>query len=66
MIKINKYNIIFLLSFTFLHSAYLRDVPVTLIQPDGSNLECFVTGDEFYNSFHDQDGYTIIQSDDDG
>lgn len=41
--------------------AFLRDVPVTVRQPDGSILHCFATGDEFHNWLHDRDGFTIIQ-----
>jgi len=41
--------------------AYLYDVPITITQPDGTKIECFATGDEYYNWAHDADGYTIIQ-----
>ncbi len=43
-------------------AAYLENVPVTLTQPDGTIIECFATGDEYYNWVHDKDGYTIIQN----
>ena len=49
------------LSLCNVHAAYLRDVPVTLNQPDGTILHCFASGDEFYNYLHDKDGYTIVQ-----
>ncbi len=42
-------------------AAPLRDVPVTVRQPDGSILRCYATGDEFHNWLHDRDGFTIIQ-----
>ena len=42
------------------------DVPVELHQPNGQMLSCYVSGDEYYNYFHDSDGYTIVQSDEDG
>jgi M6 family metalloprotease-like protein len=32
------------------------------MQPDGTFLECFASGDEYYNWLHDQQGYTIIQN----
>jgi len=48
--------------FTKIHAAYLQNVPQTLTQPDGSILECFATGDEFYNYLHDESGYTIIKN----
>ena len=43
------------------HAAYLRDIPVTVTQPDGTVLHCFASGDEFFNYLHDSNGYTIIQ-----
>lgn len=42
-------------------AAYLKDVPMTLLQPNGDTLRCFASGDEFFNYLHDADGYTIIQ-----
>ena len=50
-----------LLSALFASAAYLRDVPVTVPQPDGTVLHCFASGDEYFNYLHDKDGYTIIQ-----
>ena len=47
-----------LLPMTF--AAYLKNVPQTLVQPNGDTLHCFATGDEFYHRLHDADGYTII------
>lgn len=35
--------------------------PVTLTQPDGSEIHVFVSGDEFYNWVMDDLGYTILQ-----
>ena len=43
------------------HAAYLRNVPMTLTQPDGTVLQCFASGDEFFNYLHDSNGYTIMQ-----
>lgn len=49
--------------FCILHAeaAYLRNITVTITQPDGSILQCFASGDEFFNYLHDSNGYTIIQ-----
>ena len=47
--------------FLFAQAAYLKDVPMTLTQPDGTILHCFASGDEFFNYLHDSNGYTIIQ-----
>jgi len=58
-IKLTIINIIFLNFYAF--SAYLTNVPITITQPDGTEIKCFATGDEYYNWAHDKDGYTIIQ-----
>ncbi len=47
-------------------AAYLRDVPQVLMQPDGSRIECFASGDEYYNWLHDADGFVIIRDPDSG
>jgi len=51
----------FLLSVTIAFSAYLKNVPVELKQPDGTVIQCFVTGDEFHRRLHDGNNYTIVQ-----
>ena len=61
-----KYFFTLCISCAFVFSAYLKDVPIDLTQPSGETFSCFVSGDEFYNRFHDQDGYTIVQSQTDG
>jgi M6 family metalloprotease-like protein len=45
-----------------IQAAYLENVPVTMIQPDGTKLHCFASGDEYYSWLHDQNNYTIIQN----
>jgi hypothetical protein len=45
-----------------LEGAPLKNVPVTITQPDGKVIHCFASGDEFYNWLHDKDGYVIIQN----
>jgi len=45
-----------------LNSAYLTYVPSQITQPNGQVLECFLSGDEFYNWRHDKDGYTIVKN----
>jgi M6 family metalloprotease-like protein len=42
-------------------AAPLRNIPQTVIQPNGDTLQCFASGDEFFNYLHDANGYTIIQ-----
>ena len=56
--------IIILTFFSFSHQAHaapLVDIPISLTQPDGSALDCFASGDEFFNYLHDANGYLIIQ-----
>ena len=42
-------------------AAPMVGVPVQVTQPDGTTLDCFASGDEYYNWLHDAEGYTIIQ-----
>ena len=61
-----RYIYIVLFMVSSVYAAYLRDIPTTLYQPDGGAIECFVTGDEYFNWAHDENGFTLIQSQDDG
>ena len=61
MKKIITLIAIIIVSHICLWGAYLSNVPVTITQPNGTIIECFATGDEYYNWVHDKDGYTIIQ-----
>jgi M6 family metalloprotease-like protein len=45
---------------TLSQSAYLRNFPVQVRQPDRTVIDCFASGDEFYNWLHDSAGRTII------
>ncbi len=47
-----------------INAAPFKFLPYTITQPNGEVIECFVSGDEFYNWIHDKDGYTIIQASD--
>ena len=42
-------------------SAPLKNVNVTLTQPNGEVIHCFASGDEYYNYLHDANGFTIVQ-----
>lgn len=39
----------------------IYNMPVSLVQPNGDTLHCYVSGDEYYHRLHDADGYTIVQ-----
>ena len=47
-------------------AAYLDNVPQTLQQPNGDVIQCFASGDEFYNYLHDANGYVIKRNPDTG
>lgn len=42
-------------------AAPLKNIEVRLTQPDGQVINCFTSGDEFYNYLHDANGFTIVQ-----
>lgn len=42
-------------------AAWLNNVPVMIKQADGTEMQLYATGDEFYNWIHDVNGYTILQ-----
>lgn len=51
-----------ILQFSQLNAAWLNFEPQTITQPDGKEILCFATGDEFYNWLHDENGFTIIRN----
>jgi len=53
--------LIVVLSVSMLHSAPRSFVPIELVQPDGTRLHVYASGDEYYNWVHDKDNYTILQ-----
>lgn len=57
--------IVFIAAINFsLFAAPFQFLKHTITQPNGEVIECFVSGDEFFNWIHDKDGYTIIQASD--
>ena len=58
-----KALILLMVCFCFIsaNAAYLRNIPMTVNQPDGTVLHCFASGDEFFNYLHDENGYTIMK-----
>jgi M6 family metalloprotease-like protein len=53
-----------ILAANLLFANYFSYLPYLISQPDGEKISCFVSGDEFFNWIHDQEGYTIIQAPD--
>jgi M6 family metalloprotease-like protein len=47
-------------------AAPLKNQPVTITQPDGTEINVLASGDEFHNWLHDANNYTIIQNGDTG
>lgn len=60
--KIKLLLITLLLSITTINAAPFKNVKKILTQPDGTELHCFASGDEFYSRLHDSEGYTIVQA----
>lgn len=48
------------------HAAPIDHYPITVTQPDGTQLQLFVSGDEFYTWMEDAQGYTVIHHPDTG
>lgn len=48
----------------FLQASYVENQPYQIQQPDGTVIDCFVSGDEYFNWLHDANGYTIVQAED--
>ena len=64
-LKVLFFSLLMIGSF-LLQAAWLQNEPMVVTQPNGTEIHCFATGDEFYNWLHDADNYTIIQSAEDG
>ncbi|MFZ4398612.1 MAG: M6 family metalloprotease domain-containing protein [Bacteroidales bacterium] len=54
-------SILLLLIFV-VRAAYFEKIPYKITQPDGNSINCYISGDEFFNWIHDDKGYTIIQA----
>ena len=38
----------------------LKNIPQTIVQPNGKVINCLGSGDEFYHRLHDANGFTIV------
>jgi len=45
-------------------AAPVNDIPTVITQPDGTEISCLASGDEYFNFIHDENGYIIKQADD--
>lgn len=53
-----------LLIINIVRADYVEKLPYKITQPDGKTISCFISGDEFFNWIHDEEGFTIIQAPD--
>ena len=58
--------ILFIGMIVFSQAAYLKDVPQTLTQPDGTKVHCYASGDEYFHWLHDENGYPIVKNSENG
>ena len=56
------FTTILLFYITTIFAAPFKNVEKILMQPDGTELHCYASGDEFYSRLHDSEGYTIVQA----
>ena len=49
-----------------LSATWFKDIPRILSQPDGSTVECLISGDQYVRRLHDDDNFTIVHNPDDG
>ena len=62
-IKVLILSSIMLMAGLMLSGAYLSNQPVHLVQADGTKLDLYASGDEYYNWLHDKEGYTVKKND---
>ena len=42
------------------NATWFESIPRSIKQPDGTTLDCFVTGDQYARRLHDELDYTIV------
>ena len=58
---------LFFIIFLSLVSAHkIEYVPIILTQPNGEQIQCYSSGDQYYHWVHDANGYTIVQHENNG
>jgi len=55
--------VLIVISGSLANAAVVRDLPMRMTHPDGSELELLASGDEYHNWLHDASSYTIIPND---
>ena len=51
---------------SILSGTWFDDVPRIIYQPDGHQIECFITGDQYARRLHDSNDFTILHAIEDG
>ena len=51
---------------SFLFGTWFHSIPRTIPLPDGSMLDCFITGDQYGRRLHDENDFTIVMNPEDG
>ncbi len=53
--------IFFFLALNIIQSAPIKNLKISINQPNGQIVECYVSGDEYFNYIHDAEGYLILK-----
>lgn len=56
--------VLLLMTLSQLSAAYFDYLETQIELPDGTIIDCYASGDEFFNWLHDEEGYTIIVGED--
>ena len=52
--------------FSFIFATWFQSIPRAITLPDGSVLDCFITGDQYGRRIHDENDFTIVMNPADG
>ena len=64
--KNSRYYSVLILVQSWVYATWLSNIPLSISQPNGEAIECFVTGDQYLRRIHDELGFTIIMNKEDG
>jgi len=54
------------LSISTSYATWFDAIPRTITQPNGEEIQCFITGDQYGRRLHDENDYSLIQNRSDG
>ena len=60
----SKITLLMLIIAASMFGAMLKNIPVSVTQPDGTRLDLLSSGDEYFNRLHDKNDFTVIQGND--